>query len=253
MTEVPEHLLQRSRARRAALGLGGDAGDLPVPAASATPAAATETESAPLVAAAAAPAPAPAARIEPIAPYVEAAVARKKIPFWAVPVLAFLPLWALFYAFTLDKPTPKVAGPVINGATVYTKCASCHGASGGGGVGPQLSGGNVLAQFPKAADQMRWVIEGSAGFKAKGILTYGTKKTSVDAGAMPSWSSLSAADLIGVIRHERETLSGEKITTQAQLNTEYDEILAMVTANYPARVAEFKTAIDGFKLLPITS
>jgi len=136
---------------------------------------------------------------------------------------------------------------------VYQKCASCHGSGGGGGVGPQLNGGAVLAQFPQAADQLFWVMEGSAGFKAKGIPTYGTKNTSIDAGAMPSWSSLPAADLIGVIRHERETLSGQKFATQDELNKEYDAILEMVTKNYPSRVAEFKTAIDGFKLLPITS
>jgi len=86
VTEVPEHLLKRSRDRKAALGGGGDSGG-DAPAAS-TPAVSESTEVAPKAAAPVA-AATPAAAPEPVAPYVEAALKRKKIPFWAMPMLAF--------------------------------------------------------------------------------------------------------------------------------------------------------------------
>lgn len=84
MTEVPEHLLKRSKDRRTSLDGG-------TPAADAAPAA----ESAPVEKATASAAAAPAAVVpaavpEPVPPYVEAAIKRKKIPIWAIPVLAFL-------------------------------------------------------------------------------------------------------------------------------------------------------------------
>jgi mono/diheme cytochrome c family protein len=250
LTEVPEHLLQRSRARRAALGLGGDAGDAPAPAAApARAAAATPAESAAAATPAAPVAPAAPPPPERIPPYVEAAVRRKRIPFWMIPVLTMLPIWALMYALTLDKPSATTAGPVLEGATVYSKCAGCHGGTGGGGVGPQLSGGAVIKQFPNIADHLSWVMEGSEGFRKAGLKTFGTSKTSIDNGVMPGWATLSAEDLIAVVRHERETLSGEKVDA-ASLKQQYDEILAMVKDKFPAREGEFKAAIDGWAGLP---
>jgi mono/diheme cytochrome c family protein len=174
---------------------------------------------------------------------------RKKVPVFVIPVLVMLPIWALMYALTLDKPTPTTAGPLAEGATVYAKCAGCHGGTGGGGVGPQLAGGAVLKQFPNVADHLYWVMEGSAGFKAAGIQTYGTQKKSVDAGVMPGWSSLTAEELISVVRHERETLSGEKVDAAA-LKQQYDDIQKMVDAKFPDRSAEFKAAIAGWAALP---
>jgi hypothetical protein len=250
LTEVPEHLLQRSRARRAALGLGGDAGDAP---AAAPAAAAPATTAASTEAVAAAPA-APAAPVAPppperVAPYVEAALSRKKIPVFVIPVLVMLPIWALMYALTLDKPSPKEAGPLTEGATTYAKCAGCHGGTGGGGVGPQLSGGAVLKQFPDAADHLHWVMLGSAGFKARGIETYGTENKSVDAGVMPGWESLTAEELVAVVRHERETLSGEEVDA-AGLKKEYEAMQKMIDKDFPDRSGEFKSVFDEWAALP---
>jgi mono/diheme cytochrome c family protein len=249
LTEVPEHLLQRSRARRAALGLGGDAGAAPAT----TPAPAASTEAAPAAAAAA---PAPAAPVAPapppppekLPPYVETAMRRKKIPVFVIPVLVMLPIWALMYALTLDKPTATTAGPLTEGATVYSKCAGCHGGTGGGGVGPQLSGGAVVKQFPNIGDQLHWVMLGSEGFKAAGLDTYGVSKNPIK-GGMPGWQTLSAEELIAVVRHERETLSGEKVDA-AQLKQQYDDIQKMVDKEFPDRSGEFKAAIDGWAALP---
>jgi mono/diheme cytochrome c family protein len=248
LTEVPEHLLQRSRARRAALGLGGDAGDAPAAAPAATPAT-TEASAAPVAATPAAPA-APVAPPPPerIAPYVEAATSRKKIPYFVIPVLVMLPIWALMYALTLDKPSPREAGPLTEGATVFASCAACHGGTGGGGVGPALSGGAVIEQFPEAADQLHWVMEGSEGFKALGIETYGTSKNPIK-GGMPGWKSLTAEQLIAVIRHERETLSGEEVDAES-LKKEYEGIMEMVRKNYPDREDEFQAVVDEWADLP---
>ena len=72
MTEIPEHLLNRSKARRAAASGEGSA-DAPATTGSAP----ATTESAPARAAAA-----PVAKVEaPVPPVVRTAVARKKIPF----------------------------------------------------------------------------------------------------------------------------------------------------------------------------
>lgn len=255
MTEIPEHLLQRSRARRAALGLGGDAGDAPAatPATTAPTAAAATEAAAPAAAAAAAPTPAPA-KPKPIPPYVAAATQRKKIPFWVIPVLAALPIWALMYALTLDKPAPKMAGPLSEGATTYGSCAGCHGPTGGGiGSFPKLSGGAVVEEFPNPADHLYWVMEGTAGFKTLGIATFGKSQKPVGgAGNMPGWQSLTAQQLIGVVRHERETLSGEKMDA-ATLQKEYADMLAMVKEKFPARASEFEDAINGWAGLPPTA
>ena len=105
MTEIPEHLLRRSRERREALGLStGEEGAATPPPSTPAAAATPSTEVAPAAAATPAPAPAPAAPAvvapppKPPPPYVEAALRRKRIPYWAIPVVALLPLWAFIYS-----------------------------------------------------------------------------------------------------------------------------------------------------------
>src|SRR4051812_40281353 len=103
LTEVPEHLLQRSRDRRAALGLGGgDAGGAAARPSAPPAAPATATGgAAPAKAAAAAPvvsAPKPPPFVPP---YVRAAERRQRIPVWCLPVVAFLPVWGVLYAQSL--------------------------------------------------------------------------------------------------------------------------------------------------------
>src|SRR4051794_12279851 len=98
MTEVPEHLLQRSRERRAALG-----GESAPPAAPSGEggAAASGGE---VVPAAAAPAPAVVEEAAPpreLPPYVQAAHARKKLPRWMPAVGAAALLWVFIYAGVL--------------------------------------------------------------------------------------------------------------------------------------------------------
>jgi mono/diheme cytochrome c family protein len=133
----------------------------------------------------------------------------KKVPFWALPVLVALPLWALFYAGTLEPPKSSAPTLLGEGSTLFAaNCASCHGATGGGGVGPELNAGMVLHTFGDPVEQVHWVITGSAGAVAG---KYGdTGKQSK--GGMPSFGlqkTLTLEQIVAVVRDERENLSGE--------------------------------------------
>src|SRR5687767_8868217 len=162
VTEVPEHLLQRSRERRAALGLGGDAGEAaegsaPAPATAAAAAPAGGEVAAAEVAAAALPAPVITAPPRPPVP-------KTRIPSWVLPVLVSLPVWGFFYVGAFGGRTEAGhASPAEQAPALYaSSCASCHGAAGGGGVGPKLSGGDVAKTFPDIADHVAWIKGGSA-------------------------------------------------------------------------------------------
>jgi len=203
MTEIPEHLLARSRARREAAGLAtpSDAG------ASATPTAGGEVEvvSAAVATPAPAAAPPPPPPPKPDPPYIQAYKNRKRIPFWAMPALMLLPLWAFIYANTLEKPAAATTGPLAEGATIYQNCASCHGGSGEGGVGPTFQNGVLAKDWPNFKDQIRWVSLGSTGFPGD---TYGAQNKPKK-GGMPAWTgTLTPLQIAEVVRYEREVLSG---------------------------------------------
>lgn len=215
MTEIPEHLLKRSQERRAAIG--GEA----APAADSTPpgeaveAAAEPEAAAPAVPAAAAaaevaPAPPPA----PMRPEVAAALRRRKIPYWALPVLAGLPLWAYVYQATLEPPPAGESDPIVLGEHVYGGCAACHGAGGGGGTGPALT--DVLETWPDFRDHLMWVRLGSTGWPGD---TYGATDRP-KAGGMPGHAALSDEELAQVVLYERVTFGGLDPTSE-----EYAELV----------------------------
>ena len=162
MTEIPEHLLKRTAARKAALSgesapeESADAGTAVEPAA--TPAAA------PAVAETAAPEVYVEPEPEPVAPYVTAFNERKKMPFWVVPVLLFLPVWGMFYYGTLERVPQGLTGLLGEGEHIYIEdgCSGCHGAEGGGGIGYAFAGGAVHETFTTIEDQMVWITRGSA-------------------------------------------------------------------------------------------
>ena len=216
MTEVPDYLLERSRERRAALGLEaeGDGGDTAM-----VPAASTEAQSA----AAAVPAPTAAPEIEkieppkPVAPWVQAAQTRKKIPVWMAPVALFLPVWGFMIWGTLEEPTREAEGPIAAGQAIYANsCATCHGAGGGGGVGYQLNDGEVLRTFPDVESHVAWVINATENTGP----TYGDagrpggQRQTGSLGNMPSFSSLTSAEVLEVVLYER---SVHGLATDAQL------------------------------------
>ncbi len=235
MTEVPEHLLKRSRDRRASLGGGGDEGA----SETAPVASAAEVETTPAATAAAPVAAATPAVPEPKPPYVEAALRRKKIPFWAMPVLAFLPLWAVIYIGGLSPASTGEPSQLATGQAIYaTNCASCHGAGGGGGVGRVMSNGELVATFPDIIGQLEFVWIGSNGTGPAGT-PYGDPARaggqhttlSYNGNPMPNFDkTLTQAELLAVVRYEWETLSGGKATVDAEGNMTYANGKPMLNA-----------------------
>lgn len=212
MTEVPEYLLERSRARRAAIqggdegdsGGGGDSGDSGAAAPATSEAAAPAAASMP-----AHPEPVEEPPPPPPSPMVQAHERRRKIPIWAMPVVAMIPIWAYIYVGTLSPP-PGGAGPAEVGAEIYgAQCAGCHGGGGGGGTGPAFTDGAIYETWPAFEDHVEWVRLGSEGWQQEHGGTYGATDNPVS-GGMPGFTEdqLSDAELVYVVLHERE-LGGE--------------------------------------------
>ncbi len=141
-----------------------------------------------------------------------------------MPVLAFLPIWAVIYVNTLSKPYSNIPTQINEGAIVFSNnCAACHGAGGEGGTGRQLNNGEVLKTFPNIADQLEFVWIGDAGIGQDN--PYGNPNRpggqrhagNFGGSKMPAWEgTLTQSDLLAVVRHERETLSGEVVPTRSR-------------------------------------
>jgi mono/diheme cytochrome c family protein len=139
-----------------------------------------------------------------------------------MPIVGLLPLWIILYAGSLSPAATGGPTELTLGATVFaTKCASCHGAGGGGGVGRPLSGGEVLKTFPNIADQLAFVAHGSDGVGVDN--PYGDPNReggphiagSYNGNKMPAFlDALKPEELLAVVRHERETISGEELTPE---------------------------------------
>lgn len=213
VTEIPEHLLKRSKERREAAsgGTSSDSGASTPATTSSAPAVAKPT--APVVASAPAPKPDPS--------YVVAAKTRKKIPFWAMATLSLLPLWAFMYLIALKPQEKEVEGPMAIGASVYGSCAGCHGAAGQGGAGRVFAGGEVLKTFPKIEDMLNFVYTGSQPYVAAGIAYYGDPNReggghaplSYNGNPMPqqgekAGGGLTEYEILGVVCHERYAIGG---------------------------------------------
>jgi mono/diheme cytochrome c family protein len=230
VTEIPEHLLKRSRERRSAVGKGGDddsgassdataTPNVPATTASASTPAPAAPSGPPARTAAPTPAAPPAPKPDPV--YVQAAKQRRRIPFWAMATLSLLPLWAFMYVRAVTEPPEVVEGPLGVGAEIYSSCASCHGAAGGGGVGYPFSGGSVLETFPHIEDQVRYVYYGTEGYNAAGVEIYGNPDReggphiTGNLGLMPAFGGqLTQYEIVSVICHERYTLGGADPTSE---------------------------------------
>lgn len=67
---------------------------------------------------------------------------------------------------TADGSTDEL---LAAGRTVWiASCARCHGAAGGGGAGPRLTGDGVLERYPTAAAMEAMVAKGRGGMPAFG-------------------------------------------------------------------------------------
>jgi mono/diheme cytochrome c family protein len=210
VTEIPEHLLQRSRQRREALGLS-EPGAAPAPAEASAAIEATEA-GAPAVPAVQPSAPAPIDTPppppKPDPPYVAAAKRRKRIPIWAMPVLVGLPIWAAIFAFTLEPPSAGASDPLTLGASLYVSagCSGCHGANGEGGVGPSFQNGAVVETWPNWRNHFTWVFTGSADWPDP---VYGATLKPIGSGGMPNFGgTLTDNQILLIVRYEREVLSG---------------------------------------------
>jgi mono/diheme cytochrome c family protein len=212
VTEIPEHLLKRSKERRAAMS-GEDAPGDAAPAGTEVEASDAPASAAPVAAASAATPEPVAAPPAPVRPEVAAALSRRKIPIWAMPVLAALPLWAYVYQATLEPPPKAPDTPIALGEELYRGCASCHGATGGGGVGPALT--TVRETWPDYRDHMMWVRLGSAGWP---IDTYGAQ-AKPKVGGMPQ-HDFSDAELAQVVLYERATFGGLEPTDKEYTDLE---------------------------------
>jgi hypothetical protein len=262
VTEIPEHLLKRSRERRAALGLGGDDSAATGDSGEAAPAAstpATTAEAAPAAApsgpagrrGAAAPAAPPPPK--PDSPVVAAHKRRPKIPVWAMAALSLMPIWVFMYVRSLTEPPVVAEGPMGVGAEIYTKCQSCHGGSGEGGSGRALHNGEVNRTFPNIEDQIRFVYFGTEGYNNAGITaSYGDPNREGGAhtpgsfgGVMPAWGSsvggeLTDEEILGVVCHERYAFNGPDIADDEAAAEEFEDwcseespIFAAVEAGTP--------------------
>ena len=219
MTEVPEYLLRRSKERREALGLapvGGSSGGADAPGGGGGTATATAApETAPAVPEADAPAAPEGAAVAAATPteelptYLPPAGPRNGIPVWMYPVLVVLPLWAVVYLGAFGERGGALS-PIELGAQVYSSnCASCHGATGGGGIGPALAGGETLLTFPAEEDHVAWIQEGSGPVRGQG---YGDParpggQRMATTGNMPGFSgTLTEEQIRAVVLYEREGL-----------------------------------------------
>jgi len=222
LTEIPEHLLKRSKERRAALGLpGGEGGSGDGGSGDGGSSGGGDAPAAEVAKAAPAPAPAPVEEKPPPPPkpkpaYIQAAEKRKRIPYWAMPVIALLPVWAFLYSEGISPP-PNTDEALAHGAEVYNSCANCHGPTGAGGTGAQLNDGEVLKTWPDPVAMMQWIhLGGNEWTGSTGAAPYGDPDredgphdTGDHTSPMPSFDDLSPEDLAAVTRYVRETISGE--------------------------------------------
>jgi len=160
-------------------------------------------------------------------------------PRWLAAAFVIVPLIAVMYAVLApDGPDCGVSGqlaldPVTGeaencdgseygvvvvdffsmGEGLYdSKCAACHGATGGGGAGPVLAGGAVLANFPaeQCAAHIEWVALGSAAWPDS---TYGALGKPVGGfGQMPGFGdSLTEEEIAAVTLYERVAFGGQSL------------------------------------------
>ncbi|MFZ9675305.1 MAG: hypothetical protein ACO3FR_08555 [Ilumatobacteraceae bacterium] len=212
MTEIPEHLLKRSRDRKAG-GASSDAGAAAVPA---------TTEPAAPVARAAAEIPAQKPVSKPDAPHVAAAKSRGRIPYWAMGTLALMPIFLFMYVRGLQPQKAEASGPIAIGIEQYGACASCHGADGGGGAGRVLKDGESQKTFPHIEDMLNWVYNGTEAYEAAGVASYGDPNREGGAhyprsyngnAAMPAQGSMAGGalteyEILGLVCHIRYDISG---------------------------------------------
>lgn len=156
----------------------------------------------------AAPAPAvPDAPTAPLPDYVRDPGPKSGIPYWMMPILLILPLWGIMYLGAFGETSQVELTGIELGAQVYQRsCASCHGATGGGGVGPKVAGGEAKLTFPNEAEHIAWVETGSSTKRGQ---PYGdpARGKVASTGGMPGFAGqLSPEEIAAVVLFERDGL-----------------------------------------------
>ena len=126
------------------------------------------------------------------------------------------------------------------GQEVYSgsaACAGCHGANGGGGVGPAFIGGELYTTFPTCSDHAKWIELGSAGWQNEVGPTYGAEDK-VSIGGMPAFQGkLSEDEIYAVVVFERVVFGGgqteEVLSDCGLLEEETEEETATEAAGTP--------------------
>jgi mono/diheme cytochrome c family protein len=113
-------------------------------------------------------------------------------------------------ACTTSDADSTVSGPTVAGqpnalALYRANCARCHGSTGGGGFGPQLSDGEVALTFPDPAEELAWIRDGSRGKKGE---FYGDPnrpggQREVKKGTMPGFPKLTDAEIAAISAYTR--------------------------------------------------
>lgn len=191
--------------------------------------------------------PAAAARLPEVVTVATAGIRERTsftIPKWLTAVLLVAPLFALFAlggsatgqcGEATELRVDVVTGDIVNcdgteftgsavggggtnfialGEAIYlgsevtgVNCAGCHGPAGqGAGAFPALTAVNNT--FGACTDHVEWVVQGSAGFQAQGLTSYGDTGVQI-AGGMPGFASnLSAEQIAAVVAFERARFGG---------------------------------------------
>ena len=101
---------------------------------------------------------------------------------------------------------------VAIGQEIYSgsaACAGCHGANGGGGVGPAFIGGELYTTFPTCSDHVKWVQLGSSGWQSEVGAEYGAENK-ISIGGMPGFQGkLTDEEIRAVVAFERIVFGGE--------------------------------------------
>jgi hypothetical protein len=162
------------------------------------------------------------------------------VPRWLAAVMLIIPAFALFAlggsatdscGEATELGTDVVTGQIVNcdgteftgsgvggggadfiaqGEAIFLaapgNCQGCHGADGGGGVGPGFSG--VVTTFGSCLDHIEWVALGSQGFRDAGESTYGDSNKPINDGMPEFATKLSEEQLASVVAFERVRFGG---------------------------------------------
>jgi mono/diheme cytochrome c family protein len=158
---------------------------------------------------------------------VQAALRRRRIPLWVMPVLVFVPVWAVIYLGGLSQAGSGAPSQLTEGASIFaTSCARCHGTAGEGAVGPSMTDFGLAETFPDMIGQLQFVWTGTDGVGPAGTVygdpeRLGGPRTSFGQNSkMPYFrGSLNQAELLAVVRYEREVLSGITVD-QSQIDAD---------------------------------